>query len=94
MTVPLDAQLAVGADVLTRQVDGELVLLNQRTEHYFGLDSVGAAIWDAVARNGSITAAHPELALRYEVDPATLTYDMEQLVARLLDEGLLTLRDR
>ena len=37
--------VSVPDGVMIRELDGEAVILNVNTEHYFGLDEVGTRIW-------------------------------------------------
>jgi hypothetical protein len=77
--------------VLTREVDGELVLLNLRTEEYYGLDPVGA---DIVSRltSAPLATAVDALCRDYDVDADVLRADVDALIAELLDAGLLERR--
>lgn len=74
--------------VLHREVDGEMVLLNLETESYFGLDPIGA---DIVARVTELPldAALEALIATYAVEPEVLRRDVGDLVASLLDAGLI-----
>src|SRR5687767_2702312 len=74
--------------VLAREVDGEMVLLNLRTEQYYGLDRVGA---DIVTRltEAPLNAAVAALCSDYKVDAAVLKADIDRLVDELLAAGLL-----
>ena len=42
----LTDRFAVSDDVVTREVGGELVLLDLNSGQYFGLDAVGGRIWE------------------------------------------------
>lgn len=74
--------------VVAREVDGEMVLLNLRSEQYYSLDRVGA---DMVTRLTRASRDEAVAALRrdYEVDGDVLEQDLDQLVAELLEAGLL-----
>ena len=74
--------------VMTREVEGELVLLNLRSEQYYGLDSVGADVVTRLTRQ-SLGQALDGLCQRYEVDVEVLRADVEHLVQELLQAGLL-----
>jgi hypothetical protein len=65
-----------------------MVLLNLRTEQYYGLDPIGAAIVTRLTRT-SLTATADELCREYEVARDVLVSDVERLLDRLLDAGLL-----
>ena len=46
--IPFDRRLTVPEHVASRDLDGELVLLNYDSETYFGLDEVGTRIWEVL----------------------------------------------
>jgi hypothetical protein len=75
--------------VLTRVVDGELVVLNLDNEQYYGLDEVGTAMWQALTAAPTISVAVHELLTVYDIDEATLTQDVENLLQELSARGLV-----
>jgi hypothetical protein len=78
----------IPAQVLHREVDGQMVLLDLATEQYFGLDEIGADIVGRLTRlpyDEAIVA----LTADYEVDPDTLRRDVSELVESLIGAGLL-----
>jgi hypothetical protein len=86
-----DQRLRVPENVATRELDGELVLLNFDTESYFGLDEVGARIWAVLSAAATLDAGIQALLAEFEVDEATLRGDVEVLVTQLIDGGLVAL---
>ncbi len=86
-------RVSTPAQVVTRPLDGELVLLNLGTETYFGLDEVGARMWDVLSSSPSIEAAFEQLASEYDIDAPTLRKDLEALLGQLVDHGLAELHD-
>ena len=79
--------------MLVRSVDDELVLLNLDNEEYYGLDEVGTAIWNAVTKYPDLESALEELGEDFDVDRATLERDVNALLERLSERGLVE-RDR
>jgi hypothetical protein len=93
MPIPLTSRVTVPEDVLFRQLDQEAVILNLDTEIYFGLDAVGTDMWLALTTSDSIQAAYESLLEEYDVAPETLRGDLEELVEKLVADGLLTATD-
>lgn len=79
--------------VVARTLEGEAVLLDLESERYFGLDEVGTRMWSELAATGSVTAAFEVLRSEYDVDPAVLRRDLEELASRLVQAGLLERHD-
>jgi len=80
-------------DVVWREVDGEVVLLNVVTGQYFGLDAVGSQVWILLQSAGPQGAnLHTLCTLvtgRFEVDLATAEADLTALISDLLAQQLL-----
>lgn len=84
--------VVVSSHVRTREVDGELVLLDLKRELYLGLDGVGAAMWRALTTAPTVEAAYEDLRERYEVDADLLWGDVLGLVNDLRRRGLVRVR--
>ena len=57
----LGSWVKAGGDVVFRDLDGETVLLDLRGGVYFGLDGVGARIWQLLQRPTSLRAVRDVL---------------------------------
>ena len=77
--------------VLIRHLDGESVLLNLESERYFGLDATGSRIWELVTTSSNIDAALDTLEHEFDVQPELLRQHLAQLLAELVENGLLAL---
>jgi len=82
----------VPSNVLIRFLDQESVLLNLNTERYFGLDSVGTRMWQLVTAAESIEAAYSQLIDEYDANPQILRANLSDLLDRLAENGLITVR--
>ena len=93
MTISFNQHVNTPEDVLVRELDGQSVLLNLETEQYFSLDEVGTRMWELLTASPSIQAAYDALLAEYDVTPDLLRSDLQTLVERLAEKGLLTLSD-
>ena len=89
MTIPFAGRAQVPADVLVSELGGESVILNLKTESYFGLDEVGARMWAVVTAAESIQAGYETLTGEYDVEPERLRADLAALLEQLVEQGLL-----
>jgi len=78
--------------VLVRFLDKESVLLNLETERYFGLDETGTRMWQVVTTAPNIDAGYRELQNEFDVEPELLRLHLGELLARLVDNGLLQIQ--
>lgn len=80
-------------NVFAREFDGELVLLDLARGDYYGLDAVGARLWQSLMEGASVDETAATLAQDYDVDPSVLRADLMALLSELADKGLVELRD-
>ena len=65
INIPFSARVSVPDGVLARNLEGESVVLNLKTEKYFGLDEVGTRMWTLLTDAGNIQSAYDSLAAEY-----------------------------
>ncbi len=79
-------------DVLCRELAGESVLLDLKSQRYFGLDEIGTRIWQLLNEQGRTDAVLLAMADEFEVDDAQLRQDLAAFLRELADAGLIELR--
>jgi hypothetical protein len=89
MSISFDQKLVVTSDTLINVIEGESVLLNLKSESYFGLDQVGTRMWTLLTTSGSIQAAYEKLLDEYEVEAAELKRDLSEFIENLLSLNLV-----
>lgn len=89
MDVSFDQKLAVTQDTLINVIEGESVLLNLKSESYFGLDQVGTRMWNLLTASDSIQSAYEALLDEYDVGAERLRQDMRDLIEKLIANGLV-----
>lgn len=86
---PPESTLQIPKDVLFRQVTGEAVLLNPATNQYYYLDEVGTRMWLLLTEHGQLEPVVQVLLQEYAVEENQLRRDLNSLVDKLLELGLL-----
>ena len=81
----------ISPDVLFRELVGEAVLLDLKTQRYYGLDEVGTRIWQLLQEQGRTDAVLAALCAEYDVDEARLRRDLSVFIGELADAGLIVL---
>lgn len=89
MAVSFDMRVSVPSDVLVSALGDESVILNLKSECYFGLDPTGTRMWELLTTSESIQAAYESLLREYEVQGEQLRRDLDELVEKLVAQGLL-----
>lgn len=84
-----------GRRVISRDIDGEMVLLDLHSGMYYGLNQVGAFVWSLIsAKRGSIPVEEVVAAVvdEFEVDDPTARRDLHQLLMGLSSNWLVNVR--
>ena len=89
MGITFEMRVSVPEDVLIRELDGESVILNLKSERYFGLDQVGTRMWEVLSTSETIAAAYQTLLSEYDVIPDQLETDLYNLLEQLVQHGLI-----
>jgi hypothetical protein len=89
MVIPFSTRISIPPDVLVSALAGESVLLNLKSEKYFGLDEVGTRMWGALTTSNSIQEAYETLLAEYDVEAELLRRDLSDLIERLAEQGLI-----
>ena len=88
-----DAAIRIRKDVVFRDLEGEMVLLNLATGVYFGLDPVGTRIWALIDAGRTVEQIVSAITAEYDVDAAVCRADLERFLATLRDNDLVDLSD-
>ncbi len=81
--------LTPSGEVLHQELEGETVLLDLKSERYFGLDESGTRIWSLLIELGQPEAVIARMMDEFDVDEGTLRADVAELLNRLLEGGLI-----
>lgn len=77
-------------NALLKELQGETVVLDLRTEAYFALDAIGNDFLRAATEQPDLKHAVRVLVERYDAEEATLEEDLRALLTAMRDEGLIT----
>jgi hypothetical protein len=79
-----------GDDVVSKIIDGELIIIRLSDGTYYSMDNVGARTWTLIESHHDLPAIVATIARAYDVSPAALERDLRKLLDELLAEGLIT----
>lgn len=88
-SVDASTVLRISDDVLTRTAGAETVLLDLDSEEFFGLDGVGARVFELFQQPRRLEDVVQALLAEYAVDRETLTTDVVDLASDLVARNLL-----
>ncbi len=77
------------SDVLFRAVEDEAVLLHVPSGTYYGLNTTGILLWEAVQNKQPLLSVVDSILSEYEVERSQVLNDLQTLLQDLLNSGLL-----
>jgi hypothetical protein len=76
-------------DQVSCNLNDEMVILNLKSTLYFGLDEVGAYIWQALSEPRAVSELCKAVLDRFEVDEARCHTDVFEFLTQLDHAGLI-----
>jgi hypothetical protein len=89
MSFAANAAIVAASEQISCNLSGEAVILNLRTGIYFGLNPVGARVWELLQQPRTVSEIRDLLVAEYEVDSARCEQDLYALVEELASRGLI-----
>ena len=83
--------IEISSDILTQEVSCETVILDLNSESYFGLDEIGTRIWQLIQEQKDLKSVTATMLNEYDVEEKQLAEDIEDLLAKLDEAGLIKL---
>jgi hypothetical protein len=79
--------------VVARRVDDEIVLVQLDRNSIFALNRTGARFWELIVEGSSRSEASERMLQEFDVTPARLAAEIDELLDLLFREGLLLTRE-
>ena len=87
----LSDKVSIPPQVMARTIGDETVILDLASGTYFGLDPVGARIWELLGDGKTLAEICEQMLEEYEVSREELERDTLRLAQELADQGLIGL---
>ena len=84
-------EITIPKSVLFQKVGEEVVLLSLDSGVYFGLDPVGARIWELIAAQKNLDEVAATIAEEYDAAREQIDTDLESLVRELQEKQLIVI---
>jgi hypothetical protein len=89
-TLSLQSRVTAAKEQVSCDLAGETVLLSLLNGQYFGLNAVGAAIWDLLQDTHTVVELRDSLLRQFpDVSPERCTQDLVELLGELEDADLV-----
>lgn len=91
--VSLSSTVVAAEGQVSSDIGDEVAILDFKAGMYYGLDSVGARVWNLIQEPRTVGEIWDILTSEYEVDPQRCERDLVALLNRLVDEGLVEVNE-
>ena len=91
--IKIDSTVVVADDVVSCDLDGEAAILNLENGVYYGLDPIGAKIWNLIQKPRVLNEIVEMIFSEYDVDKNRCKSDIFDLIEDLLDNGLVKVNE-
>jgi len=91
--IALDTPLCISSTAVSTAIPGETVILDPTSGRYFGLDGVGARVWEMLHTTTTLQSMVATITAEYDVDAETCERDLRALLAQLDEKGLVVIGD-
>jgi hypothetical protein len=81
--------ITIPTQVMARQVGDETVILDLASGTYYGLDAVGARIWQLLGEGKALAQVCETMLAEYDVTRDEFERDLDDLLKALADKGLI-----
>ena len=78
-------------DIITADMDGEVVMMDIMTGKYYNLGATGGMIWGLLESPKTLDNIVDELTKKYDIDRPTCTLQVESFLKSGLEKGLFIL---
>jgi hypothetical protein len=87
-----DTRVVLSPQQLSCDLAGEAAIVNLTTGVYFGVDTVGARVWNLMREETTFGELRASIAAVYAVQPDRLELDLRAFLHQLADHGLIEIR--
>jgi len=84
-----DSTVRASEEQVSCDLGGESAILNLSNGVYYGLDPLGARIWELIQQPRTVNEVKDAILDEYDVEPDVAERDLVALLTHLSDEGLV-----
>lgn len=88
-TISPSTRVTVSPDVVSCDLAGEAAILNMKDGVYYGLDPVGASIWNLIQKPIILEEVRDQILEEYDVEEEECQEDLLELIEQLIENGLV-----
>ena len=92
MIITAATTVVLSKDQVSCDLAGEAAILSLKNSVYYGLDPVGARIWNLIREPTSVSAVRDAIVQEYDVEAERCQRELIELFQKLAAEGLIDIK--
>jgi hypothetical protein len=88
-TISVGSTVVAAKNQVSSDIGGEVAILDLEAGTYYGLDEVGARVWELIQQPRRVSEVRDALLEEYEVKPDRCERDLLALFLKMSDEGIV-----
>ncbi len=88
--VSRDSSVVATSEQASSELGGEAVILNLKSGLYYGLNPVGASIWNLLQQPRTVSEIRDAILAEYSIEPQQCESDLLELLQQLEAQGLIS----
>ncbi len=88
-----NSTIVAAREQVSSDLGGEVAILDLTVGTYYGLDEVGARVWELIQQPAAVSSVQAAIIGEYDVEPERAKRDVLALLQRLAEEGLIEVKD-
>ena len=90
--VSLGSVIVASSELVSANLDGEVVILGFKSGSYYGLDQVGVFVWDLLQEPRKVSDIRDAIFEEYDVELAQCERELLALLEKLADKQLIDIK--
>ena len=91
-SISLDSIVAASGELVSANLDGEVVILGFQSGSYYSLDQVGASVWELLQQPHKVSQIRDAILNEYDIDVQQCEHDLLQLLNQLAERQLVVIQ--
>jgi hypothetical protein len=91
-TVSGDSNIIAVESIISRDLGGEVAIMNPKSNMLYGLSAVGTFLWNLIQEPRTVNEIRDAILEEYEVEPDRCERDLLALLRKLVTEGLIEVK--
>jgi hypothetical protein len=91
--ISMNSVIGVTKDLVSADLGEEIAILHLENGVYYGLDAVGARIWDLIQEPKRVDELRDSILKEYDVEPERCKSDLLDLIEDLANQDLVEIKE-